>query len=264
MQNIILKYNEAPHGGEVATLTISRAEHLNSLNLQSIAEIDKSLDELAEKKSVRALIVTGDGSKSFVAGADVKELEILDEDGAYKLSSEGNKVFTKLSNLPYPVIAAVNGFALGGGCELALACDIRIASENAVFALPEVTLGICPGWGGTQRLARLIGHSMACELVFSAKRIDAARAYEIGLVSTVCPIEGLMDTAMELAMRIGRNAPLAVRAAKKSIRAGLESLSLSEGLEVEAQEFSRLFNTSDAKHGLNAFNNKTKYEYKGE
>ena len=182
---------------------------------------------------------------------------------AYDLSTEGNRVFMKLSALPFPVIAAVNGFALGGGCELALACDIRIASDNASFSLPEVTLGICPGWGGTQRLARIVGYGIASELMFSAKRIKAERAVQIGLISSVHPSEELMDAATELATQIGANAPLAVAAAKKSMREGVET-TLGQGVEIEAREFSALFNSADTKKGLNAFNNKEKYEYKGE
>jgi len=263
MSNTRLEYTPAPAGWDIATLTITRPEQLNALNLATIAEIDKHIDELANRASVRALIVTGEGSKAFVAGADIKELESLDEKGAYGLSTEGNRVFAKLSTLPFPVIAAVNGFALGGGCELALACDIRIASENASFALPEVTLGICPGWGGTQRLARIVGYGIAAELMFSAKRITAERALQIGLVSEVCSSEELMNTANDLATKIGRNAPLAVKAAKKSMREGID-VPLAEGLEIEASVFSVLFNSNDTKKGLHAFTNKEKYEYTGE
>jgi len=263
MPNISLEYAVNPAGWESATLTITRPEQLNALNLATIDELDKALDELGAKKNLRALIVTGSGTKAFVAGADVKELETLDREGAYKLSLNGNRVFSKLSALPFPVIAAVNGFALGGGLELALACDIRLAAENASFALPEVTLGICPGWGGTQRLVRLIGQGYASELMFSAKRIDAAKALEIGLVNALHPGENLMEAAMDLMSKIGRNAPIAVRAAKKAMNDGMD-ISLDEGLEKEAQEFSALFDTNDAKMGLNAFTNQKKYEYTGE
>jgi len=263
MSNTCLEYSKNPSGWLVATLTITRPEQLNALNLETIAEIDTHICELSDKKNVRALIVTGSGTKAFVAGADVKQLETLDEKGAYDLSAEGNRVFTKLSALPFPVIAAVNGFALGGGCELALSCDIRIAAENASFSLPEVTLGICPGWGGTQRLARLVGYGIASELMFSAKRIAAERAFQIGLVSSVHPGEELMGAAMDLATTIGQNAPLAVRAAKEAMRAGIE-VTLSEGLELEARKFSALFNTDDTKKGLNAFINKEKFNYMGE
>ena len=263
MSNTSLEYTKTPAGWEIATLTITRPEQLNALNLETIAEIEAHVCEFADNTNVRALIVTGSGNKAFVAGADVKELETLDEKGAYKLSEDGNRAFSKLSALPFPVIAAVNGFALGGGCELALACDIRLASENASFALPEVTLGICPGWGGTQRLVRLIGYGAASELMFSANRIKAERAHQIGLVSAVYPSDELMTAAMDLAMKIGQNAPLAVKAAKKSMREGME-VTLSEGIEMEVREFSMLFNSSDTKKGLNAFNNKEKYEYTGE
>ena len=263
MSNISLEYTTNPAGRESAVLTIARPEQLNALNLATIAEIDKALDELADKKNIRSLIVTGAGPKSFVAGADIKELETLDAEGAYKLALNGSRVFSKFSALPFPVIAAVNGFALGGGCEIALGCDIRIASENASFSLPEVTLGICPGWGGTQRLARLVGAGIAAELMFSAKRIDAARAFEIGLVSSVHPKETLMEAAHELAAKISKNAPLAVSAAKRAMYKGME-VTLEAGLEIEAREFSALFDSSDAKNGLNAFTNQKKYEYTGE
>ena len=263
MPNITLEYTANPSGGEIATLKISRPEHLNALNLQTIAEIDRALDEITGKKDIRAVIVTGEGTKSFVDGADVKELETLDAESAYKLSMDGNRVFSRLAGLSCPTIAAVNGFAFGGGCELALACDIRLASENAVFALPEVTLGICPGWGGTQRLARLVGYGAASEIILSAARIDPDLALEIGLVSMVHPPSELMSAVMDIAKRIGRNAPIAVSAAKKAMQTGIET-SLSEGIEIEAREFSKLFDTSDAKGGLKAFNNKQKYEFKGE
>jgi len=263
MSNITLEYVTNPAGWDTAVLTITRPEQLNALNLATVADIDSALGELAGKRNVRALIVTGAGPKAFVAGADVKELETLDAEGAYKLSENGNRVFSKLSALPFPVIAAVNGFALGGGCELAMACDIRIAADNASFALPEVTLGICPGWGGTQRLARLVGAGIASELMFSAARIKADRAFAIGLVSSLHPQEELMSAAHDLASKIAKNAPMAVSAAKKAMQKGLD-VTLAEGLEIEAREFSALFKSSDAKNGLNAFNNQKKYEFKGE
>ena len=263
MSNTSLEYTKNPAGWEIATLTITRPEQLNALNLETIAEIDSHIDALSANKNVRTLIVTGSGNKAFVAGADVKQLETLDKKGAHDLSTEGNRVFMKLSALPFPVIAAVNGFALGGGCELALSCDIRIASETASFSLPEVTLGICPGWGGTQRLARIVGYGIASELMFSARRIKAERAVQIGLVSSVHPSEELMGAAIELATQIGANAPLAVAAAKKSMREGVET-TLEQGVEIEAREFSVLFNSTDTKEGLASFNNKEKYEYKGE
>lgn len=263
MSNTSLEYISNPSGWETAILTITRPKQLNALNLETIAEIDAALTELANKKNVRSLIITGSGEKAFVAGADIKQLENLDADGAYQLSINGNQVFSKLAALPFPTIAAINGFALGGGCELALACDIRLASENASFSLPEVALGVSPGWGGTQRLARLIGTGHASELMFSADRIGATRALEIGLVNRIHPQDKLMEVAIELTNKIGKNAPIAVDAVKKAMHSGIE-VSLREGLEIEAREFSMLFNTNDAKKGLNAFNNKEKYEYTGE
>ena len=262
MSNILLEYLLNPSGWETAVLTIKRPKQLNALNLETIAEIDTALDELIDKNNVRSLIITGSGDKAFVAGADIKQLENLNADGAYKLSINGNRVLSKLAALPFPVIAAINGFALGGGCELALACDIRLASENASFSLPEVALGVSPGWGGTQRLTRLVGIGHASELMFAANRIDAARALEIGLVNAVHPQDKLMEVATTLTNKIGKNAPIAVSAVKKAMYNGID-VSLAQGLEIEAHEFSTLFNTNDAKKGLNAFNNKEKYEYTG-
>jgi len=263
MSNISLEYFSGGSAWNTAILTIKRPNQLNALNLDTIAQIDNAIDKLALQSDVRALIITGSGDKAFVAGADVRQLEELDDNGAYELSINGNHVFSKLEALPFPVIAAVNGFAFGGGCELALACDIRLASENASFSLPEVTLGICPGWGGTQRLARLIGTGYAAELIFSAARIDAVRAREIGLVNSVYAQDKLLESALELASKIGKNAPLAVGAAKRAMYVGIEA-SLEEGLKIEANEFSILFNTGDTKSGLKAFNNKEKYEFVGE
>ena len=260
MKNIVLEYEQGSVDWKIAILTIARPEQLNALNIDTLMEIDDTLDELAKKNDVRALIITGSGDKSFVAGADVKQLEGLDTEEAYLISQNGNRIFAKLASLPFPTIAAVNGFAFGGGCELALACDIRLASENASFALPEVTLGICPGWGGTQRMARLVGWGHASELMFSAARVKAERAFEIGLVNAVCPRETLMESALDMATKIGRNAPLAVSAVKKAMYSGIDT-SLYEGIEIEARAFGELFNSSDAKKGMYAFNNKEKYEF---
>lgn len=262
MENISLTYHPQDAGWDVAVLTITRPDQLNALNLATIAEIDQALTELATHKQVRALIVTGAGSKSFVAGADIKQLQGLDEAGAYQLSVNGNRVFAKLAALPFPTIAAINGFAFGGGCELALACDIRLASDNASFSLPEVALGVCPGWGGTQRMARLVGVGHAAELMFTAARIDANRAQAIGLVNSVYPQAELMDVATAMATKIGTGGPLAIAHTKKAMYQGLEG-SLEAGLEIEAQAFSQLFNTQDAKNGLQAFVNKEKYAYQG-
>jgi len=263
MSNLLLEYNTNPLGWESVILTINRPKQLNSLNLETIAEIDETLDLLIQKKNIRSLIITGAGDKAFVAGADIKQLEHLDASGAQELSRKGNKAFSKLASLPFPVIAAVNGFALGGGLELALACDIRLAAKNASFSLPEAALGVCPGWGGTQRLARVVGIGHAAEMMFSGSRIDAVKGLEIGLVNAVYPQEELLDIAKELANKIGKNGPLAVGAIKRAMYLGHQT-SLQEGLEIEGYEFSLLFNTKDAKAGLKAFSNKEKYEYTGE
>ncbi|MCL2609204.1 MAG: enoyl-CoA hydratase-related protein [Treponema sp.] len=246
-----------------AVLTVTRPEQLNALNRETMAEIASALDRAAGEKGLRSLVVTGAGAKAFVAGADIKQLEGLDGEGAHRLSTEGNRVFSMLAELPFPTIAAVNGYAFGGGCELALACDIRLAAENASFALPEVSLGVCPGWGGTQRLARLVGTGLAAELLFSAGRVNAERACRIGLVNAVHPQEKLLEAALELAAGIGRNAPLAVAACKRAMYAGIE-VPLARALEIEAGAFAGLFGTDDAKKGLAAFGNKEKYEFAGE
>lgn len=262
MPNIIQECVRDQAGWEIVTLTISRPEQLNALNMETIAELETVLDAMAENESVRCVIITGAGEKAFVAGADTRELESLDVDGALKLSADGNRVFRKIQRFSTPVIAAVNGFALGGGCELALACDIRLAAENAVFGLPEVSLGIFPGWGGTQRLPQLVGYGVAAELIFSAGRMDARRAGEIGLVNSVVALGELMNTAMDLAERIAGNAPAAVKAVKKTMQSGQDG-TLGDGIRVETREFSALFATKDAQNGLRAFNTRQKYIYEG-
>lgn len=263
MSNIILEYIQNELGFEIAKLTINRPDQLNALNLDTIDEIGVALDELGANQKVRALIITGAGEKSFAAGADITQIAELTEKTGYELSKKGNAVFSKLAEVSFPTIAVVNGFALGGGCELAISCDIRLASENASFSLPEVNLGVCPGWGGTQRFARLIGTGHASELLFSAGRIDANQAEKIGLVNQVYPAEKLMEEALKLAGKIGKMAPLAVATIKQAMYEGIQK-PLQEGLEIEAKGFSKLFNTADAKGGLQAFLNKEKYTYKGE
>lgn len=257
MENIKLEYRE-----QIALLTISRPKQHNALNLATIWELGQAFDEMAGREDLRAVIVTGEGERAFVAGADTRELESLDEAGALALSQDGNRVYYKIQRFPAPVIAAVNGFALGGGMELALSCDIRIASENALFGLPETGLGVTPGWGGTQRLSRLVGYGLAAEMVFTAGRISAQRALEIGLVSAVVAPDMLPETAMGLAGKIAANAPLAVRAAKRVMLEGLE-VRLEEGTKLEGQEFSRLYGSDDTRKGLIAFNKKERYAYTG-
>ena len=242
--------------GAYAVITISREKALNALNSQVLDELDKTLDGV-NLDEVRCLILTGAGSKSFVAGADIGEMSTLTKAEGEAFGKKGNDVFRKLETFPIPVIAAVNGFALGGGCELSMACDIRLASETAKFGQPEVGLGIPPGFGGTQRLARIVGVSNAMELILTAKTINAARAQELGLVSHVYPPEELMDKAMELAQAIAANAQVAVRQSKAAIRRGLQT-DMYTGAAYEAEAFGLCFATEDQKDAMTAFVNKEK------
>jgi len=242
--------------GAVAVLTVNRPKVLNALCSQVLDELGEALSAIDTDK-IRALIVTGAGERSFVAGADISEMSTLTKEEGEAFGKRGNDVFRKLETLPIPTIAAVNGFALGGGCELAMSCDIRICSENALFGQPEVGLGITPGFGGTQRLARLIGPGMAKELIFSARNIKAPEALRIGLVNAVYPAEELMDAAKKLAARIAANAPIAVRAAKKAIGEGLEK-PMDEAIVCEEKAFGSCFETEDQKEGMTAFLEKRK------
>ena len=201
--------------GMVGVITINRPKALNALNSQVLEELDQTLDAV-DLESVRVLILTGAGEKSFVAGADIGEMSTLTKAEGEAFGKKGNDVFRKLETFPIPVIAAVNGFALGGGCEISMSCDIRICSENAVFGQPEVGLGITPGFGGTQRLARIVGVGMAKQMIYSARNIKADEAYRIGLVNAVYPLEELMPAAQKLAASIAKNAPIAVRNCKKA------------------------------------------------
>lgn len=207
--------------GAVGIITINREKALNALNSAVLDELDKTLDNVNQEE-VRCLILTGAGQKSFVAGADIGEMSSLTKKEGEAFGKKGNDVFRKLETFPIPVIAAINGFALGGGCEISMSCDIRICSENAVFGQPEVGLGITPGFGGTQRLARIVGVGKAKEMIYGARNIKADEAYRIGLVNNVYPIEELMPAAEKLAGTIAKNAPIAVRNSKKAINEGLD------------------------------------------
>lgn len=228
--------------GHVATITINRPKALNALSTQVLTELDQALDEVAANKDVYALVITGAGEKAFVAGADIAEMKDKDVKEAATYGEFGNAVFRKIETFRCPVIAAINGFALGGGCELAMSCDIRVASENAVFGQPEVGLGITPGFGGTQRLARLVGAGIAKEMIFTARNIKADRAYAIGLVNSVVAAEELMPTVMKMANGIAKNAPVAVAYAKTAINEGLQK-DIDGGIAVEVREFSNCFAT---------------------
>lgn len=237
--------------GPIGVLTMNRPEALNALNEQVLRDLNAALDAVEANDEVLVVILTGAG-RSFVAGADIGQMKDLTPVQAKKFGSYGNQVFLKLENFPKPVIAAVNGFALGGGCELSMACDIRLASEKAKFGQPEVGLGITPGFGGTQRLARIVGVSNAMELILTAKTINAARAQELGLVSHVYPPEELMDKAMELANAICANAQIAVQESKRCIRMGMQT-DIHTGSAFEAEAFGVTCGTEDKNEGMGAF-----------
>lgn len=242
--------------GFVGVITINRPKALNALNSQVLKEIDATLDAV-DLDTTRCLILTGAGEKSFVAGADIGEMSTLTKAEGEAFGKTGNDVFRKLETFPIPVIAAVNGFALGGGCEISMACDIRLCSDNAVFGQPEVGLGITPGFGGTQRLARLVGAGKAKEMIYTAFNIKADEAYRIGLVNAVYPQAELMDAAKKMAAKIAKNAPIAVRACKKAINKGLD-VDMDQAIVVEEKLFGSCFETEDQKDGMAAFLNKEK------
>lgn len=246
--------------GAVAVLTINRPKALNALNSAVLDEINESIDAI-DLDTVRALILTGAGEKSFVAGADIGEMSTLTKAEGEAFGKKGNDVFRKIETLPIPVICAINGFALGGGCEISMACDIRICSENAVFGQPEVGLGITPGFGGTQRLARTVGVGMAKQLIFTGRNIKAPEALRIGLVNAVYPAEELMPAAKKMASIIAGNAPIAVRNCKKAINDGLQ-VGIDEAIVIEEKLFGDCFETEDQKYGMAFFLDRNKDKVK--
>ena len=246
--------------GAVAVLTINRPKALNALNSAVLDEINEAIDAV-DLNTIRALIIAGAGEKSFVAGADIGEMSTLTKEQGEAFGKKGNDVFRKIETLPIPVIAAVNGFALGGGCELSMACDIRICSENAVFGQPEVGLGITPGFGGTQRLARTVGVGMAKQLIYTARNIKSAEALRIGLVNAVYPLEELMPAAKKMAGIIASNAPIAVRNCKKAINDGLQT-DIDNALVIEEKLFGDCFETEDQKYGMAFFLDRNKEKVK--
>ena len=259
--------------GNVATITINREKALNALNSQVLDELNATLDAV-DLATVRCLVITGAGSKSFVAGADIGEMSSLTKAEGEAFGKKGNDVFRKIETFPIPVIAAVNGFALGGGCEISMSCDIRICSDNAVFGQPEVGLGITPGFGGTQRLARLVGAGMAKQMIYTARNIKAADAYRIGLVNEVYSAEVdadgnvvksaqevMLAAAQKLAATIAKNAPIAVRNCKKAINEGLDA-DMDQAVVIEEKLFGDCFETEDQKYGMAFFLDKNKEKVK--
>ncbi|MFG6373646.1 MAG: enoyl-CoA hydratase/isomerase family protein [Oscillospiraceae bacterium] len=242
--------------GAVGVITINRPEALNALNPQVLSEL-KAAFESVDQNSVRCVVLTGAGEKSFVAGADIGSMSTMTKAEGEAFGKLGNDIFLMIENFPLPVIAAVNGFALGGGCELAMSCDIRLCSDNAMFGQPEVGLGITPGFGGTQRLARLVGMGMAKQLLYTARNIDATEALRIGLVNAVHPQAELMDAAKKMAATIAKNAPIAVRACKKAVNEGMQ-VSIDKAVVIEEKLFGDCFETHDQVEGMACFLSKEK------
>jgi enoyl-CoA hydratase len=246
-------YLTVEQDGQVAILTISRPERLNALDHQILVELDEALDELEADDQVGVIVITGAGEKAFIAGADIQELaRIVTVKDALDQALIGQRVFSRLDEFPKPVIIAINGYALGGGCELALAGDIRIAAENAKFGMPEINLGIHPGWGGTQRLSHLVGRSRAKMLIFTGDTIDAQEAWRIGLVDQVVAKESFQETVLALAKKIASKSPIVLRLAKASINASVGA-DLESGCRVEAACFASVCTTQDRTEGIRAF-----------
>ena len=245
--------------GPIGVLTMNRPEALNALNEQVLRDLDAALDAVEANDEVLVVILTGAG-RSFVAGADIAQMKDLTPVQAKKFGSYGNQVFLKLENFPKPIIAAVNGFALGGGCELSMACDIRLASEKAKFGQPEVGLGITPGFSGTQRLPRRVGVAKAKELIFSGKQIGAEEAKRIGLVNEVYAAEELLNKAVEMAKSFTANAPIAVKYSKACIDRGMQ-MDIDNGIALENELFAMCFATEDQKEGMGAFLEKRKEKH---
>ena len=259
MQNILVERH-----GSIAVLTVNRPRALNALNTETLTELEHALREIEADDSARVLIVTGTGQKAFIAGADIGEMADLDAKGAKRFAAVAHRAFNALDDLRVPTIAAINGYALGGGLELALCCDIRLAAEGAKVGQPEVTLGITPGFGGTQRLPRVVGASYAMQLVLTGKPIPASEALRIRLVNAVYPDAELMDKAMEMAGQIAGHAPIAVQACKRAISTRVDRF-IDVDLATEEELFSFCFNTEDQKMAMRAFlEKKPRGSFKGE
>lgn len=238
--------------GNIGVLTINRPKALNALNSETLKDLDSAIDYIEKQDDIYVVILKGAGDKAFVAGADIAEMKDLNEEEGKRFGFLGNRVFRRLEKLDKPTIAAINGFALGGGCEISMACDIRIATNKAKFAQPEVGLGITPGFGGTQRLSRIVGLGKAKELIYTGDMIKADEAYRIGLVNKVVEVDSLMEEAMALAKKIANNAPIAVKLCKDAINRGMQ-VDIDSAINIEAEDFGKCFATEDQKEGMNAF-----------
>lgn len=256
MENVLFNEKDG-----IMFVTINRPKALNALNSQTVNELGEVIGSVEKRKDIKVVIITGSGEKSFVAGADIAEMHNLNAMEGRELALNAQKVFSKIEQMPQVVIAAVNGYALGGGCELSMACDLRIASEKAKFGQPEVNLGILPGFAGTQRLPRLVGKGIAKELIFTTDMIDAQRAYEIGLVNKIVKPEELMTATEEMARKIMSKGMFGVSLAKAAINNGM-NMDMESAYKHEADMFGLCFATEDQKEGMEAFLNKRKAEFK--
>jgi enoyl-CoA hydratase len=257
LKNILIEITDG-----IGMIKINRPQALNALNSEVVEELESALREVEQDADVKVVVITGAGEKAFVAGGDIKEMSGMDPAAARAFSQRGHRLINSMEQMKKPIIAAVNGYALGGGLELALACDFIYASEKARLGLPEVTLGVIPGFGGTQNLPRLIGINRAKELIFSGKQLTAQQARDWGLVNEVVPGEELMSRVLEIAKKIAANGPLAVAAAKDAINNGLD-MAKEDGLRFEGAVFSLLFDSADQKEGMGAFVEKRPAAFKG-
>jgi len=247
----------------IAVVTMNRPQALNAFNSEQLDLLDAAFHALGQDRSVRVVVLTGAGNRAFAAGADIKEMVDLSPAAGIAFGRKGQALTNAVERLPQPVIAAVNGYAFGGGCELALACDIRLASENARFAQPEVSLGIPPGWGGTQRLPRLIGPGLAAEMIYTGRHVHAEEAQRIGLVNAVHPLDQLMAAAREMAGRIARNSPAAIRASKSLMPLAFTG-NPAAGLAAEVASFGAAFAAADRSEGMRAFVEKRTADFAGD
>lgn len=246
----------------IALITIDQQDKLNALSGPVLSDLDKAFRDARSNAAVKGVVLTGAGEKSFVAGADIQQFTQFNALKGHRFALRGQALFQRIEEMPRPVVAAINGFALGGGCELALACHLRVAAEGASFGQPEVNLGLIPGFGGTQRLPRIVGRGIATEMILTGERVSAQRAYEIGLVNRVVPGDQLIDTARNIALGIAAKAPLAVSLALDAIRSS--DLPLRDGLKYEAALFGQLCDTQDFQSGVNAFLQRRKPEFTGQ